>query len=125
MVQNMRIGFVCPHLWLIGSISLYGREDLPWRIPSAVESVVTMLVISRIVGSMFVESVPFVFTVNPLVSGCFSYCPDSELISWQLPWLFHEVSLLILVLIWEWIEGFRRTHKMPDHRGAQAEEDSL
>ena len=66
-------------------ISLYGREDLPWRIPSAVESVVTMLVISRIVGSMFVESVPFVFTVNPLVSGCFSYCPDSELISWQLP----------------------------------------
>ena len=99
-------------------ISLYGREDLPWRIPSAVESVVTMLVISRIVGSMFVESVPFVFTVNPLVSGCFSYCPDSELISWQLPWLFHEVSLLILVFIWEWIEGFRRTHKMPDHRGA-------
>ena len=99
-------------------ISLYGREDLPWRIPSAVESVVTMLVISRVVGSMFVESVPFVFTVNPLISGCSDTCPTSELIGWQLPWLFHEFSLLILVFIWEWIEGFRRTHGMPDHRGA-------
>ena len=99
-------------------ISLYGREDLPWRIPSAVESVVTMLVISRVVGSIFVESVPFVFTVNPLASGCTDTCPASELIDWQLPWLFHEISLLILVLIWEWIEGFRRTHGMPDHRGA-------
>ncbi|DAC64044.1 MAG TPA: hypothetical protein D7I10_00785, partial [Candidatus Poseidoniales archaeon] len=99
-------------------ISLFGREDLPWRIPSAVESVVTMLVISRVVGSMFVESVPFVFTVNPLASGCADTCPTSELIGWQLPWLFHEFSLLILVLIWEWIEGFRRTHGMPDHRGA-------
>ena len=99
-------------------ISLYGREDLPWRIPSAVESVVTMLVISRVVGSMFVESVPFVFTVNPLASGCTDTCPTSELIGWQLPWLFHEFSLLMIVFIWEWIEGFRRTHAMPDHRGA-------
>ena len=102
----------------LSMISLYGREDLPWRIPSAVESVVTMLVISRVVGSMFVESVPFVFTVNPLASGCTDTCPTSEMIGWQLPWLFHEFSLLILVLVWEWIEGFRRTHGMPDHRGA-------
>ena len=42
----------------------------------------------------------------------------SELISWQLPWIFHEITLLLLVLIWEWMEGFRRTHNMPDHRGA-------
>ncbi|MBJ84135.1 MAG: hypothetical protein CMB52_01275 [Euryarchaeota archaeon] len=99
-------------------ISLYGREDLPWRIPSAVESVVMMLLISRIVGSVFVESVPFIFSVNPFVSGCTETCPTTEMISWQLPWIFHEISLLILVLIWEWIEGFRRAHQMPDHRGA-------
>tara|TARA_A100001037_G_scaffold287588_1_gene297219 strand:+ start:313 stop:1737 length:1425 start_codon:yes stop_codon:yes gene_type:complete len=99
-------------------ISLYGREDLPWRIPSAVESVVMMLLISRIVGSVFVESVPFIFSVNPFVSGCTETCPTTEMISWQLPWIFHEISLLILVFIWEWIEGFRRAHQMPDHRGA-------
>jgi len=92
-------------------ISLYGREDLPWRIPSAVEAIITMLVISRLAGALLFNAVPFPFTVNLL--------DDSHgLIDWQLPWLFHEATLLGLVLVWEWIEGFRRTNSMPDHRGA-------
>ena len=92
-------------------ISLYGREDLPWRIPSAVEGIVMMLLISRLAGAMMLNAVPFPFTVDLL--------DDSHgFIDWQLPWLFHEITLLALVLIWEWIEGFRRSHEMPDHRGA-------
>ena len=92
-------------------ISLYGREDLPWRIPSAVEGIVMMLLISRLAGAMMFNAVPFPFTVDLL--------DDSHgFIDWQLPWLFHEITLLALVLIWEWIEGFRRSHEMPDHRGA-------
>ena len=92
-------------------ISLYGREDLPWRIPSAVEAIITMLVMSRLAGALLFNAVPFPFTVNLL--------DDSHgLIDWQLPWLFHEATLLGLVLVWEWIEGFRRTNSMPDHRGA-------
>ena len=101
-------------------ISLYGREDKPWRIPSAVEAVITMLVLIRVLGAFSVNAVPFPFTVNPLDMNCnpLENCPMSELISWQLPWIFHEITLLLLVLIWEWMEGFRRTHNMPDHRGA-------
>ena len=106
---------LCFGLLGLSLISLYGREDLPWRIPSAIESVLMMLVFSRVIGSFFVEAVPFAFTVNPLDSG---QTLDAELIDWQLPWIFHEITLLILVLIWEWIEAFRRSHEMPDHRGA-------
>ena len=92
-------------------ISLYGREDLPWRIPSAVEGIVMMLLLSRLCGALLFNAVPFPFTVN-LLDG------THGLIDWQLPWLFHEFTLLGLVLIWEWIEAFRRTNGMPDHRGA-------
>jgi len=92
-------------------ISLYGRDDLPWRIPSAVEAVVMVLLFSRIIGALLFNAVPFPFTVNLLDNTV-------GLIDWQLPWIFHEVTLLLLVLVWEWIEGFRRNNGMPDHRGA-------
>jgi len=92
-------------------ISLYGREDLPWRIPSAVEGIVIMLLTSRLIGALLFNATPFPFTIDLLDSS-------HGLVDWQLPWLFHEATLLGLVLIWEWIEGFRRTNGMPDHRGA-------
>ena len=92
-------------------ISLYGREDLPWRIPSAVEGIVMMLLLSRLCGALLFNAVPFPFTVN-LLDG------SHGLIDWQLPWLFHEFTLFGLVLVWEWIEVFRRSNDMPDHRGA-------
>ncbi|MEE2746924.1 MAG: hypothetical protein VX473_00450 [Candidatus Thermoplasmatota archaeon] len=92
-------------------ISLYGRDDLPWRIPSAVESVILMLLITRLLGALLFNAVPFPFTINLLDNS-------HDLIEWQLPWIFHEITLLLMVLVWEWIEGFRRTNGMPDHRGA-------
>jgi hypothetical protein len=92
-------------------ISLYGREDLPWRIPSAVEGIIMMLLLSRLCGALLFNAVPFPFTVNLLDD-------KHGFIDWQLPWLFHEVALLGMVLVWEWIEAFRRTNGMPDHRGA-------
>ena len=92
-------------------ISLYGREDLPWRIPSAVEGIVIMLLLSRLTGAILFNATPFPFTID-LLDG------SHGLIDWQLPWLFHEVTLIGLVLVWEWIEAFRRTNGMPDHRGA-------
>tara|TARA_B110000438_G_scaffold288472_1_gene321972 strand:+ start:4403 stop:8461 length:4059 start_codon:yes stop_codon:yes gene_type:complete len=95
----------------LGLISLYGREDLPWRIPSAVEGIVMVLLLSRLCGALLFNAVPFPFTVN-LLDG------SHGLIDWQLPWLFHEFTLLGLVLVWEWIEAFRRFNGMPDHRGA-------
>jgi len=92
-------------------ISLFGRRDLLLRIPSAIEAVVMMLVISRIVGAMLVNAVPFPFTVNPLDT-------QHDLVDWKLPWLFLETVLMFLVLGWDWIEGLRRTNGMQDHRGA-------
>jgi len=92
-------------------ISLYGREDLPWRIPSAVEGIVMMLLLSRLVGALLFNATPFPFTIDLLDNS-------HGFIDWQLPWIFHEITLLCLVLVWEWIEAFRRTNGMPDHRGA-------
>ena len=92
-------------------ISLYGRDDLAWRIPSAVEWIVLVLLLTRVLGALFINAVPFPMSVNPLD-------PDLSMVDWMVPWLFHEAVLLILVFVWEWIEGFRRTKGMPDHRGA-------
>ena len=92
-------------------ISLYGREDLPWRIPSAIEGIVMMLLLPRLVGALLFNATPFPFTIDLL--------DDSHgFIDWQMPWLFHEITLIGLALVWEWIEAFRRTNGMPDHRGA-------
>ncbi len=92
-------------------ISLYGRDDLPWRIPSAVESVILMLLISRLMGALLFNAVPFPFSINLLDNS-------HAFVEWQLPWIFHEITLLLMVLVWEWIEGVRRNNGMPDHRGA-------
>jgi hypothetical protein len=91
--------------------SLYGRDDLAWRIPSAVEWVVMVLLLTRVFGALFINAVPFPMSVNPLDSNI-------SMVDWMVPWLFHEAVLFMLVCVWEWIEGFRRTKGMPDHRGA-------
>ena len=95
----------------LAALSLLGRDDLAWRVPSAVEWVVLVLVMVRLLGALFGNALPFPFTVNPLAEGL-------SFMQWTVPWLFHEVGLLVTVLTWEWIEGFRRRRNMSDHRGA-------
>jgi hypothetical protein len=102
---------LCFALIGIAILSLFGRDDLAWRVPSAAEWVVLTLVMVRVMGSLFVNATPFPFTVDPLDSSI-------DMMEWTLPWLFHEGVLLFLVCVWEWIEGFRRKREMPDHRGA-------
>ncbi|MDP6906946.1 MAG: hypothetical protein QF440_05960 [Candidatus Thalassarchaeaceae archaeon] len=95
----------------LSGISLYGRQDLAWRIPSAIEWVLLVLMMTRAFGAIFYNAVPFPLSVDPLDSGY-------PTIDWMLPWLFHEGVLLLLVCVWEWIEGYRRKSSMGDHRGA-------
>lgn len=111
MDHQLDLLVLCFALVALAGVSLYGREDLAWRIPSAVEWVVLVLLMVRGMGAVFVNATPFPFTVDPLDDG-------GALEDWRLPWLFQEAVLVGLVLVWEWIEGYRRRRQMPDHRGA-------
>ncbi len=102
---------LCFALLGLGAISLYGRDDLAWRIPSVLEWIILILMLTRVAGSLFYNAVPFPLSVNPLDS-------EPSMMDWMVPWLFHEGTLLLLVFVWEWIEGFRRKRSMSDHRGA-------
>ena len=102
---------LCFGISALAGIGLLGRDDLAWRIPSAVEWVIGSLALLRLGGALFGEALPFPLTVDP-------FDAQGSLIGWTLPWFFHELTVLVAVLVWDWIEGYRRKNGMPDHRGA-------
>jgi hypothetical protein len=90
----------------LAGIGLLGRGDLGLRIPSALEGVVLVMVIAKIITALMgVDSI----RIDPTF---FSQT------SWRLPFTIIEVSLLSIVALDAWVENERRTRGMPDHRGA-------
>ncbi len=101
---------------LVG-VSLTGRHDLAWRIPSALEAVVLVLLMTRLLGAVLYGAAPMPLSVDPLAASTAGGMSLS-MVEWTIPWLYLEFLLLGLVLVWDWIEGARRKRGMPDHRGA-------
>ncbi len=95
---------------LLAVLSLFGRSDISKRLPSILELFIGTILISRLLG-IPLNSTPMLLTVNPFAEG-------GNLIGWMLVWLVLEFLLLSSALIWDWIEGRRRSLQLPDHRSA-------
>ena len=98
---------------LIIGISLTGRKDLVHRIPAAIEWYVATLLVSRIAGAMMAGTMPM-----PVLTDPFTPLEGGDMLSFTVPWLLVEVVLLVCIVAWDWIEGVRRRHGLPDFHGA-------
>ena len=96
---------------ILAVMSLAGRSDLAMRIPSSLEWLVLALLLPRLLGALFGEGNPFPLSVDP-------FDESGELLAWTIPHLVQEAVLIVAVLLWDWIEGVRRSKGMPDHHGA-------
>ena len=93
-------------LIILAAISLLGRKDLGLRIPSVLEGIVLLLLVSRVLTSLMgVDSIQLTPTFS------------AEL-SWVVPVISLEVFLIGAVLLFEWVESQRIKRGLGDHRGA-------
>ena len=93
-------------LVILAGISLLGRKDLGLRIPSVLEGIVLLLVVSRVLTSLMgVDSIQLAPTF-------------SDELSWVVPVISLEVFLIGAVLLFEWVESQRIKRGLGDHRGA-------
>ena len=90
-------------------MGLIGRNDLGLRLPSALEAVVALFAVDRILALVVGGQVPVPFSFNPL---------DGDTIQWVLPLIGIELVVLALVLLFDWVEGERLRRDLDDHRGA-------
>lgn len=96
-------------LCVLASIGLVGRNDLGLRIPNAVEGIVYLLVIDRILALIIGGEVPIMYQIDPF---------DGNIVDWTLPLLFVEIVLIICVVAYDWVEKQRLLRNLDDHRGA-------
>ena len=93
-------------LVILAGISLLGRKDLGLRIPSVLEGIVLLLLVSRVLTSLMgVDSIQLTPTF-------------SDELSWVVPVISLEVFLIGAVLLFEWVESQRIKRGLGDHRGA-------
>jgi hypothetical protein len=96
-------------LTMLAGLGLLGRNDLGMRIPNAVEGVIYLAVLDRVLSILVGGEVPIPFATNPF---------EGTFLVWTLPLIGIETLAVIAVLIFDWVEGKRIQHKLPDHRGA-------
>ncbi|WP_338174555.1 hypothetical protein [Candidatus Poseidonia alphae] len=93
----------------LGGMGLIGRNDLGLRLPSALEAVVGLFAVDRVLALVVGGEVPVPFSFNPL---------EGDTMQWVLPLIGVELVLLVLVLLFDWVEGERLRRDLDDHRGA-------
>ena len=93
-------------LMILAGVSLLGRKDLGLRIPSALEGIVILLLLARMMTS-------FMGLDQLMVDPTYS-----DINSWRVPVWGVEVFLLGAVLLYEWVENERLKRDLGDHRGA-------
>lgn len=98
-------------LVLLAGLGLLGRNDLGLRIPNALEGIVYLAALDRVLAVVIGGEVPVPFTIDPFVSTYSS-------LTWTLPLLLIEALLFAGVFAFDWVEGKRIQHQMGDHRGA-------
>ena len=96
-------------LAVLAGLGLVGRHDLGLRLPSALEAVIGLLVIDRVVTILIGGEVPLPFMTDPF---------DGGLYGWTAPVLAVELVVVVSVLLFDWVEGERLRRSLDDHRGA-------
>jgi hypothetical protein len=96
-------------LVLLVGMGLIGRNDLGLRIPSALEALLGLLVIDRMVCVLIGGEVPLPLATDPTAL---------TLTTGALPLFGIETLLLGMVLLFDWVEGERLRRGLDDHRTA-------
>lgn len=96
-------------LLMLSGLGLIGRNDLGLRLPNALEGVVFLTMMDRVICLLIGGEVPIPFNFDPFAD----YGLD-----WSLPLFGIEVVLVGAVLGFDWVEGKRIARSMSDHRGA-------
>jgi len=96
-------------LALLAGMGLMGRNDLGLRIPSALEALLGLLVVDKILSLLLGGQVPIPFATDPFASS---------LTSWGAPLFGVELALLGMVFLFDWVEGERLRRGLDDHRTA-------
>jgi hypothetical protein len=79
------------------------------RIPNALEGVVYLAALDRIICILVGGEVPIPFAMNPF---------EGALLTWTVPLVSIELLAVIAVVAFDWVEGKRIEHELTDHRGA-------
>jgi hypothetical protein len=96
-------------LLMLSGLGLIGRNDLGLRLPNALEGVVFLALMDRVVCLLIGGEVPIPFATDPFASlGT----------GWTVPLVGVETILIGAVLGFDWVEGKRIKKNMADHRGA-------
>lgn len=96
-------------LALLAGMGLMGRNDLGLRIPSALEALLCLLVMDKMLTLLLGGQGPIPFATDPFASS---------MTSWGLPLFGVEAALLGMVLLFDWVEGERLRRGLDDHRSA-------
>lgn len=96
-------------LSMLAGLGLLGRNDLGMRIPNALEGVLYLAALDRIICILVGGEVPIPFAMNPF---------EGSLLTWTVPLLSIELLAVFAVVAFDWVEGKRIEHDMADHRGA-------
>ena len=95
-------------LTVLVGMGLIGRYDLGLRLPSALELLLAMLVVDRVLCLLLGGRVPVPLSTDP-----FSLSTPS-----MLSLLAVEAMLLTMVFVFDWVEGERLRRGLDDHRSA-------
>ncbi len=98
-------------LVMLGGIGLLGRNDLGHRIPNALEGIVYLAALDRVLCVVIGGEVPLPFDIDPFVAAL-------STLTWTVPFVLIEALLLAGVFAFDWVEGKRIQHDLSDHRGA-------
>ena len=96
-------------LALLAGMGLMGRNDLGLRIPSALEALLGLLVLDKVLSILLGGEVPLPFATDPFASS---------FTTWGLPLFAMELALVGMVLLFDWVEGERLRRELEDHRTA-------
>ena len=96
-------------LIMLAGLGLLGRNDLGMRIPNALEGVIYLAALDRVICILVGGEVPIPFATNPF---------EGAFLTWTVPLVSIEILAVLAVLIFDWVEGKRIHHDLSDHRGA-------
>jgi hypothetical protein len=96
-------------LIMLAGLGLLGRNDLGMRIPNALEGVIYLAALDRVICILVGGEVPIPFATNPF---------EGVFLTWTVPLVSIEILAVLAVLIFDWVEGKRIHHDLSDHRGA-------
>ena len=96
-------------LIMLAGLGLLGRNDLGMRIPNALEGVIYLAALDRVICILVGGEVPIPFATNPF---------EGTFLTWTVPLVSIEILAVLAVLVFDWVEGKRIHHDLSDHRGA-------